>query len=100
MLPGEGDTSVLNFTYVGLLSSLFHLPYFKASIWYLPPSQSPLKTQAHKMTETVLEQEIQNIMSRGEEKLKGKKKISQPSKQHLNLSLFLLFPYSVISILL
>lgn len=39
-------------------------------------------------------------MSRGEEKIKGKKKISHPSKQHLNLSLLLLFPYSVISVLL
>lgn len=51
MLLGEGDTtSVLNFTYIGLLSSLLHLLFFKVSIWYLPPSQSlhALQTQAHK----------------------------------------------------
>lgn len=82
MLLGEGDTeSVLNFTYIGLLFSLFHLPCSKASLWYLPPSQSlhALQKQAHKMTETVLEQDTQNIMSRREEKIKGKKKSASPA---------------------
>lgn len=75
---------------------------FKASIWYLPQNQSlhALQTQAKKMTEAVLEQDIQNMMRRGGEKIKGKKKTSQPSKRHLSVSLLLSFPCSVISVLL
>lgn len=79
---GKETTSVLHSTYIGLCSSLFHLPYFKASIWHLLPRQSlhALQTQMPKMTETVLEHDIQNIMRRGEEKkLKGRK--NQPAQQ-------------------
>lgn len=58
------------------------------------------------MTGALLEQDIQNTMRRGGEEIKGKKtegkkkKNSQPSKQHLSLSLLLSFPCSVISVLL
>lgn len=59
------------------------------------------------MTGVLLEQDIQNTMRRGGEEIKGKKtegkkkrKNSQPSKQHLSLSLLLSFPCSVISVLL